>query len=174
MAGTLDVERGDDLETVLKSLSQAIAWCGPRVDLARPKDCLRTAALAPHPLAGGRKAVVQDLVRNRHVELGSPPDQAAKDLAGGRLLVYVYDSNLFHGLEMVESRGYVDVNNTPPWDTWVAYIFEPKINYLVSWVPPAFIESVNAAISVNPEECILWIDEEDLVLRRELRGRGIL
>ncbi len=50
------------------------------------------------------------------------------------------------------TKGFFDVNNVPPWDTWVCYLDR----YLVSWVPPVLEELASAGIRVNPEECIQW------------------
>jgi len=87
---------------------------------------------------------------------------------GGRLLLYEPDRDLAHGIEEEETRGYVDVNNVPPWETWVAYIFEPEANYLLSWVPRQFISLVSAGINVSPEKAFRWLDTEDLLLTRIL------
>jgi hypothetical protein len=41
-----------------------------------------------------------------------------KDLTGGRLLAYFPDNNLACGVAEVESQGFFDTNNIPPYDTW--------------------------------------------------------
>jgi hypothetical protein len=97
-------------------------------------------------------------------------------LEGGRLLVYFPDRELADGAAEAESQGYLDVHNAPPWDTWVAMVDEASADgaYLLSWVPPEFIDLVHRGIAVNPEECIRWLDDADLALRdvcRELARR---
>jgi hypothetical protein len=84
---------------------------------------------------------------------GRHPD-VAKSLAGGKLLLYAPDENLFDGAAECQSNGFFDVNNTPPWDCWVIYSHP----YLVSWIPPALRKIAQAGIDVNPEECIFWAD----------------
>ena len=126
-------------------------------------------ALRPHPLEDGRKAVVESVDRARYIALRHPAKCRAADLAGGRLLVYEPDINLAHGLEESETRGYVDVDNTPPWDTWIDYVHEANANYLRSWVPGPFLELVSGGIAVNPEECIRWLDDTNFELRDRLR-----
>lgn len=79
-------------------------------------------------------------------------------LEGGRLLLYAPDENLFDGASQYGSKGFFDVDNIPPWDTWVCF-FE---NYLVSWVPQQLVELANQGIDVNPEGCILWAPETRL------------
>ncbi len=93
--------------------------------------------------------------------------------------MYEPEVNLFHGLEEEETLGYVDINNIPPWDTWIAYIVEPEaeglqwVQYLLSWVPPEFIPLVGGGIDVCPDECIRWLDCEECALSHILRDRGI-
>jgi hypothetical protein len=88
-------------------------------------------------------------------------------------MIYEPDINLAHGLEESETNGYVDIDNIPPWDTWVAYIYEEKVNYLLSWVPAEFAQLVSDGIKVSPEACILWLDETDFALRSLLYGAGL-
>jgi hypothetical protein len=122
-------------------------------------------------LAGSRKTVVESVARARHCARRLLPERPDVDLSGdGRLLIYEPDINLSHGLEEDETDGYVDVDNIPPWDTWVAYLYEPTGNYLLSWVPAAFVELVSAGIHVSPEVCIQWLGTTDFELRSHLRG----
>jgi hypothetical protein len=44
----------------------------------------------------------------------------------------------------------------------------------VAWIPPAFIELAADGISVNPEECIWWVDESQTALSNLLDGSGML
>ena len=77
--------------------------------------------------------VVASVAEARYISLDHPPRQSAKDLAHGRLLVYEPDTNLAHGLEELETNGFVDIDNIPPWDTWIVSIYEPAdVNYLLS------------------------------------------
>src|SRR5262249_8737478 len=102
--------------------------------------------------------MVETLCENRANLLRSAKsyhERSTQDLAGGRILLYAPADNLFDGAAQYASKGFFDVNNTPPWDTWMA--FEDK--YLVSWVPPLLVDLVDAGINVNPEQCIMWADE---------------
>jgi hypothetical protein len=163
-----------ELEHFLQRLAEAIDWCGPRASPADPKACLRTPRLAPQALAGGRADVVESVGRARYAALQWPPARRAAGLAGGRLLGYVPDDNLADGAAEAATWEYFDVDNVPPWDTWVGYVSEAgRRGYLVSWVPPCFVELVGGGIAVNPEECLWWLDERDTELARLLRSRGL-
>lgn len=105
------------------------------------------------------------------------PDTPA--LPSGRLLVYFPDANLADGASEVASRGFFDVHNVPPWDTWIALARDPGASrpggydeYVVSRVPPALIATVQAGIDVNVEGCIAWLDESDVSARAELHALG--
>ena len=91
----------------------------------------------------------------------------------GRLMIYEPDINLAHGLEESETRGYVDIDNIPPWDTWVDYIYEANANYLLAWVPGLFVALVTEGITVSPEKCIRWLDDTDFELRDVLKRCGV-
>jgi hypothetical protein len=73
----------------------------------------------------------------------------------GKFLLYAPNENLFDGAAQYSSKGFFNVDNVPPWDTWVCFFGE----YLVSWVPPQLLELANAGVEANPEQCILWAPE---------------
>ena len=103
-------------------------------------------------------AIVEAVVSRRAVQLrknGHYPSTIEIGLQGGRLLLYAPNENLFDGAAEYSSRGFFDVDNIPPWDTWICFFDE----YVVSWVPPQLLELANAGIEVNPEQCILWAPE---------------
>lgn len=105
-------------------LGETVAWCSIR----HPSDPLRSllsATMAPNPYAADRWSLVDGLCQKRSVLLEKersffnrkiPP---ARDLAGGRLLAYLQDTNLCDGAAEAASEGFFDVDNVPPWDTWV-------------------------------------------------------
>ncbi len=100
------------------------------------------------------------------------PVSSAADLRGGRLLIYFPDGNLSDGA----AEAHFDVENTPPWDIWVAFGVDPdheevdRRAYLVAWVPEPLLALANRGIRVNPEECICWLDEVRSGARDELRA----
>jgi hypothetical protein len=126
-----------------------------------PKDQLRSISLTPSStlndpkLITGKLGIVED-VANRRAGLlkamGRYPEISNVNISQGRILLYAPDDNLADGAAVYPSKGFFDMNNVPPWDTWVCYVGR----HLVSWVPPVLEELVTAGLEVNPEECILW------------------
>ena len=171
----LDLKHGIGLEQFLQRLAETIDWCAPRAALHDLRGCLRTPDLAPEPLAGSRRKVVESVADRRRFALQLPPARMATSLAGGRLLGYVPDHNTSDWAAKDETGGFVDGDNVPPWDTWVGYVYEAEqCQYLVSWVPLCFVEIMTRGLRVNSDECIWWLDERETELASLLRGRGML
>ena len=162
-------------------LAQTIFWCSSRVDVSNPRDCLRKLELRPRVFEESRFSAV-DFVAVERERYGGVEIRQAKvpqDLAGGRLLAYFPNQNLSDGAAEDETLGFLDVDNIPAWDTWVAYFEEYADRdyygcYLVAWIPPQFVEPVSDGISINPEECILWLSDTKLSFAQTLRSEGLL
>jgi len=158
------------LEPFWESLAKTIAWCLPKVDLTSPALCLRSHESRPRIFTTGHLNTTAEALRHRY---GAPPPAPTRDLCGGRLLVYWPDMDLADGAAEAESRGFFDVNNCPPWDTWVAFVQYPaehEQSYLVAWVPREFIELADAGIQVIPEECVKWLADSDVHLKEQVVG----
>jgi hypothetical protein len=109
-------------------------------------------------------------------------ERLAEDLAGGRLLIYELGESVWDGVSAIESNGFFDAIDMPPWDTWMSCCREPLspgaidpfYDYLICWVPPQLVDLVEAGIHVSPVQCILWATEDDAVFTRRLRAAGLL
>ena len=110
-----------------------------------------------------------------------------KNLCGGRLLAYFPFDSCGCGAAEKASRCFFDIDNMPPFDTWVWLVEEMKAitfpdgstaeteaNWLVACVPPAFLEQAQRGIDANPEKCIRWVDELDNPFCRSLKRLGLL
>lgn len=174
---------GDDSPFELR-LARAIAWCAPRADLNLPEASLRSAELlelSVFPFS--RASTVRNVLRRRawHDAIRPVAPVRAGDLFGSsRLLAYLPDDTLADGAAELDTHGFFDADNVPPWDTWVG-LFPVEIGFrsyasevLISWVPPDFLGLVDQGIRVNPEECITWLADLDIPMAAELRARGLL
>jgi hypothetical protein len=90
--------------------------------------------------------------------------------------VYLPDVDLCDGAAQAHSKGFFDVYNAPPWDTWVAMLQDSEGTYrdpyLISWVPPEFASLAQNGIDVNPEQCIVWLEDTTLQIRHHLHAQG--
>jgi hypothetical protein len=162
-------------------LAQTIFWCAPRANVSNPKDCLRTPELRPRIFEESRFSAVDTVAVERERYGGVKIRQAKvpRDLAGGRLLIYFPNINLYDGAAEDETLCFLDVDNLPPWDTWIAY-FEEETDrdyygcYLVAWIPSQFVDLVSDGINVNPEECIMWLSDANVSFAQKLRREGLL
>ena len=173
----IEPECAMSLQPFWQRVAETVAWCAPRANSSDPRHCLRSEEIRGRHLENSYATCVRYVAQNRKLSsVQNPPLAVTPDLRGGRLLLYFPDADLCDGAAEAESRGFFDVYNTPPWDTWLAFVSENEhdkrgyASYLVSWVPPVFLENVAAGIVVNPEECIQWLDESDVALKKLLQN----
>ena len=165
----------------IKRLHETIAWCVPRVNSNDPKYCLRSAELRPeykfdsdpgYDVDIWATAQMIDRVVASRSQLVSPPTLGSGiDLAGGRLLIHFLDESNHNGATADETSYFLDNYDTPPWDTWVeAFIPETlahqspdsiptEFAFLISWVPPQFLETVHEATEIECVGMLMWADE---------------
>ena len=126
------------------------------------KEQLRTPALRPSfSLAEvredqERQAIVHSVIVKRVELIRSHFPEHSENI--GRLLLYSPAESLADGAAQYASKGFFDVDNMPPWDTWVAF----SHGTLLSWVPPQLERLVQSGIDANPECCIRWMDSKPL------------
>jgi hypothetical protein len=119
---------------------------------------LRTPSLRPSSsfsevrAAADRDDMVRSVIARRSALVNAQPQP--RDVSEGKLLLYAPQENLADGAARYASNGFFDVDNVPPWDTWVAF----SQGALLSWVPPLLTGLAQSGIDVNPEGCIRWID----------------
>jgi hypothetical protein len=99
--------------------------------------------------------VVAELAESRRSALGHLSGVATP----GRLLAYLPDEQLADGAAEEATGGFFDVDNTPPWDTWVAWVRLAGDRTLIAYVPPVFFDFVDRALRVQVEDCFHWLDE---------------
>jgi hypothetical protein len=159
-----------------RRLSETLAWCQPRFDPARAEHSLRNPELDPsrnivHQVSdlGEIAEVVADVLTRRRALVGPVPS-AARLPAGDRVLAFLPRDSLFHGSSPPQCDGFIDVDEIPPWGSWVLLVDE----VLLSWVPAAMVDGVNSAIQCNAEGSIRWAASLDSVAIRKLRTLGLL
>lgn len=150
------------LEPLHERLAETVSWCARRASAGLLSQALRSGPLAPppsHPWAD----TVRIVAEARLQQLGRSWRRAPKPLGDGRLLVYFPTPPHSSGRAQAVTDGFFDTRDTPPWDTWVAYLEEAERSYLVSWVPPTAIADVTVALT-PPIASLAWLDESGVGL----------
>lgn len=131
-------------------------------------------------------ASIEQLADRRRELLAGERGWRVADVAlrGGRILAYDPGINLFDGAAEATSAGFFDVDNVPPWDTWLCFVHGPPwpVNgnrttwsaYLLSFIPQEFIACAQQGIEVNPESCIVWASDLQTEFVQKLRFDGRL
>ena len=148
-------------EGLLPRVHQAAAWCEAQAKTDDPHGSLRQLG---GPGDGGVTAdSVRKLCAEREDRLGVA--QPVTSSLPGQLLVLEMDEQLADGASEVATGGYFDVDNVPPWDSWIA-LFEnvgegDRSRALLSYVPRSLLDLAARGVWSNPERCLLWLHELD-------------
>ena len=130
----LNLVKGDDIQTVLTRLRETIEWCSRLEPDDNPETALRTPAIYPYPFfADGPKEIVKSVADKRRWRLQLKTSMPATSLANGRLLYYFAADNATDWFSGEMTKGFFDIDDTPPWDTWLAYIHESESIQYVVW-----------------------------------------
>jgi hypothetical protein len=142
-----------------KLLEEAKQWCSERLDDQNLRDSLRSEEIQPSYLCPNRQTIVSLVVSTRSSLL----TLNCTDTPKGRILVYYPDISLSDGAAQAESRGFFDVHNVPPWDTWLMLTADRAGDtILLSWVPQELVQLVGASMRINPEDCLVWLEDSSV------------
>jgi hypothetical protein len=124
---------------------------------------LRTAALKPAiefsitQKDDERAAIVEaicDARRSLSHESGRDANVAKIGLLGGKILRYMPRGRIADGSPGYESKGFLNWECAPPWDTWVRY----SGGSVISYVPRVLCGLAQLGIEVDPADCLRWAD----------------
>jgi hypothetical protein len=97
--------------------------------------------------------------RSLHLrERGITISDVAVEQSKGKLLLWEPMETVTDGAAEASSRGFYDIEDAPPWDTWFLY----SSGAIISWVPESSVQNAQAGIDANPVDCIRWIEWSDL------------
>jgi hypothetical protein len=150
------------------------------VNISNPKHCLRSAQLRPDYEFDSEPdydvdlwadtPMINKLVDSRSQLVTPLNTERDIDLRGGRLLIHFLGESNHNGATADITSFYLDNNDTPPWDTWVqAFVPESwarlspdeipsEYPFLISWVPPEFLETVHEATESECVGMLMWAD----------------
>jgi len=147
------------------TLAETITWCTERIQPDDPKNSLRSTDIRPPGLricdrlrlSFGKIVNTVSKERRQYINAVSRDGQEVfKDLAGGRLLLCTsVTESIPDGVVSNMSKGFYDEDDLPPWDTWIYYLDAGK-EYLISWVPPEWIQLANVGVEIHFLDCMRW------------------
>jgi hypothetical protein len=170
------VKRHDPSLAVQQALSETVAWClskTPQIDQLRsweldPSVILRDPRLEESSVevrVGARRESCRRAIQSinemrstlvHHAQLEIPSFAVAE--TRGKLLCYEPLETVEDGASAYLSRGFFDMEDAPPWDTWFLY----SKDAIFSWVPDSLVQNAQAGIDANIVDCIHWCDWSEL------------
>lgn len=189
----------DQLTTVfLYRLAEAITWSKPRFRPHRIDDEVTRQVPPQDPKLNFFGMPVEvchhrsrrlAVTRSRLLaEAGQSPREPARSLEGGRMLLIAYRQalpmNEANNL-LPRSDGFLGYHTGPPLGAWVARVKEDDqplgqpqfFHYVAAYVPPALLNSVNAAMADQPKgmegRTLTWSKRVPASLLVRCRERGV-
>lgn len=186
----LDTKQGHSAEQIAGYIRSAAAWGWSQMNTADPGSWRPQSLSCSELLLLSEKDRVdtscwsrERLLRDKQqISINAPTEHAASPIWGGRLLYYKPDSSTYCGIAALDTRGYFDNQDCPPWETWAGWVrvrpslwptfrrdWRDKLPYLIAWVHPALIAKVDEAINaMSFEGGIGWLSDIDLALNQQL------
>ena len=166
---TSEPDLSGSLQPFQERLAETVSWAGRRhPEGASLAEALRSSLLAPPPATAWAETL-RSVAEKRLAQLGRSWRRTLDPLGGGRLVVYFPTPPHSRGAARAISDGFFDDRDTPPWDTWVAYVEESSRSYLVAWVPPFAFAQASAGIGAAPRS-LAWLDKAGVVLGEKVKG----
>ncbi len=148
-----------------QAIEETIEWAAPRVDTTNLRWGLRSPELRPdaefydpsNPGFFNQSSYIRQVATKRSAILASKPSATS---IYGQLLLVDYEITNHNEATEVETDGFFDWADNPPWDLWIG----EYNSQLLVWVPP---ELVNVVRRGNDVECMgmfQWIGLHELNL----------
>jgi len=93
------------------------------------------------------------------------------------LLIVNWEASLFDGAVVPETRGFIDDDYIPGWDSWLSIVpihAEYETHGLLCWVPQSLADEVDSAIRIDPACCMAWCYTAGQQFHHHLWGKGFM
>jgi hypothetical protein len=91
-------------------------------------------------------------------------DKEKNFLPDGEILITGIDEVITDGISEMESKGFIDINDCTPIDTWFYMVYNQNHRILFSWIPRNFVKLVEEGIAVNALATFEWYDKNSSFL----------
>lgn len=139
-------------------------WCEFHIHKISNFDDFRPLELSPKidicDYNLGVESKIEEINRLNLIKAGQIDFQEDKvNAISGRVLVFYPELSLNDGMMVIESAGFIDENDCPPWGTWFHVSYDSVDDNgcaLYAWIPEAFVENVTRAQEVDQYNCLVW------------------
>lgn len=152
-------------QTFATALRETITWSTPRIDTGNPRWCLRSEVMRPpsdhwesnNPGLFNLPEYIQYVTETRSQLLADHDLDELANSVSGQLLVVDYNNTNHNEATEVESNGFFDWADNPPWDLWVC---EYDDN-LICWIPAIFVDVVISSMQVECMDMLHWVTPDN-------------
>jgi len=159
-------------DKLMKLALEAGNWSSHHLNLNDLGSSLRSSDLNPESevwnyVTEDRQVqkIVSQLCDKRR-ELLASESINLKNKLQGRVLCFYPEISLKDAVVCLASSGFIDQDDSPPWDTWIWYSLddieqhhEEKYACLFSWVPDELVSLIDKAIEEDTYDCLIWAEK---------------
>lgn len=147
------------------ALSVTKIWCALNFDKTNLSGSLRPLSLMPtidirSPNVGD-KSKAEEVDRLNSIKANSIAVDASDVGTHGRILVFYPELSLGDGFVGMESQGFIDEDERPPWGTWFYFLSQSNNDdgpALFSWVPEEVVAIIDRALKADQYDCLRWYE----------------
>jgi hypothetical protein len=116
--------------------------------------------------------LIDEIIKKRSQIINAGVDNAVSSsttwrLSDGKLLCWNFGNSNADGACQSLSDGFLGFNGDPPWDTWLCHFKSHElkdnkkhsVDYLICWIPFAFIETIDQAIPADCLGTFVWLSQ---------------
>lgn len=148
-----------------QAIKETIVWAAPRVDTKNLRWGLRSRELRPdadfydsmNPGFFNQSSYIRQVATKRSAILGS---QSTSTSIYGHLLLVDYKITNHNEATEIETNGFFDWADNPPWDLWIG----EYNSQLLVWIPQELVDVVRRGIDVECMGMFQWVGLHELNL----------
>jgi hypothetical protein len=161
--GVVRPSRLRNMLPLTQAINETIAWAVPRLDLADLRWSLRSSELRPdvdfyepsNPGFFNQSSYIRQVAKKRSALLAS---KTIDSDFYGELLSVDYEITNHNEATELETDGFFDWADNPPWDLWIG----EYNGQLLVWIPPELHDVVERGNAVECMGMFQWVGLNDL------------
>jgi hypothetical protein len=153
---------------ILQAISEVVTWCSGKPLRSQELDPSALLDIPEYSHAESIEAWIakkracyhratswinetrSELLKTASIQTVEPGEALFKS----KLLIYEPHETVHDGAAEAASRGFYDIQDAPPWDTWILHVDHA----VFCCIPDLAIGRAQVGIDANPVDCIHWAD----------------